>query len=192
LCPERAQDNRRRRERFYLVQYVRFLGSCGIRVGEARRLRWRDISSTTTEDGSSVIVLRVSGKTGGRDVICDRFVSPHVLRELSAFRQNELGVSAVSPDEVVFCHLDGSPVESFKKGFQNLLGEAGLLFSSEHQKRVPYSLRHAYATMRLSAGVNVFQLSANMGTSIEMLDQYYGHRRVRDPKNASELTKTRS
>ena len=32
------------------------------------------------------------------------------------------------------------------------------------------SLRHTYATMRIAEGVSVFQLAANMGTSVEMLD----------------------
>ena len=46
-----------------------------------------------------------------------------------------------------------------------------------------------YATMRLSEGVSVFQLAANMGTSVEMIEKFYGKKRVRDPKAATELTK---
>ena len=55
------------------------------------------------------------------------------------------------------------PVASFKGGFQRALKEAGVLFASDGKKRVPYSLRHTYATMRLAEGVSVFQLAANMG-----------------------------
>ena len=43
--------------------------------------------------------------------------------------------------------------------------------------------------MRLSEGVSVFQLATNMGTSVEMLDEFYGKKRVRDPKMTTELTK---
>lgn len=57
------------------------------------------------------------------------------------------------------------------------------------KKRTPYSVRRTYATMRLSEGVSVFQLAANMGTSVEMLDDFYGKKRARDPKMATELTK---
>jgi integrase len=42
-----AQDKRRYRERFYLQHYILILANSGIRVGEARHLRWRDISSTS-------------------------------------------------------------------------------------------------------------------------------------------------
>ena len=44
---------------------------------------------------------------------------------------------------------------SFKGGFQRALKEAGALFASDGRKRVPYSLRHTYATMRLAEGVSV-------------------------------------
>lgn len=78
---------------------------------------------------------------------------------------------------------------SFKGGFQRALKEAGVLFASDGKKRVPYSLRHTYATMRLAEGVSVFQLAANMGTSVEMLEEFYGKKRMRDPRMATELTK---
>jgi integrase len=45
---DRAQDKRRQRERFYLALYILILGNTGIRIGEARRLRWTDVSSTRT------------------------------------------------------------------------------------------------------------------------------------------------
>jgi hypothetical protein len=35
----------------------------------------------------------------------------------------------------------------------------------------------------------VFQLAANMGTSVEMIELFYGKKRVREPKTATELTK---
>lgn len=56
---------------------------------------------------------------------------------------------------------------------------------------MPYSLRHTYATMRISEGVNIFQLAANMGTSVEMIDDFYGKKRMRDPRMATEVTKRR-
>lgn len=41
-------------------------------------------------------------------------------------------------------------------------------------------------------GVSVFQLAANMGTSVEMIDDFYGRKRMRDPKMATEVTKRAS
>ena len=105
-----------------------------------------------------------------------------------AFRSTELGRSPET-DEFVFCRTDGTATGSFKKGFERILKEAGVLHGSDGKRRVPYSLRHTYATMRISEGVSVFQLAANMGTSVEMIENFYGKKRVRDPKMATEITK---
>jgi hypothetical protein len=50
---------------------------------------------------------------------------------------------------------------------------------------------HTYATMRIFEGVSIFQIAANMGTSVEMLEDFYGKKRMRDPKMATEVTKDR-
>jgi integrase len=67
-----------------------------------------------------------------------------------------------------------------------------VLFGSDGKRRVPYSLRHAYATMRISVCVNIFQPAANMGTSVAMIDDFYGKERIRDPKMATEIRKRSS
>ena len=43
--------------------------------------------------------------------------------------------------------------------------------------------------MRLMEGVSIYQLSSNVGTSIEMIENYYGHLRNRDLNVVSEITK---
>ena len=53
-----------------------------------------------------------------------------------------------------------------------------------------HSLRHTYATFRLQEGVNHYVLARNMGTSVKMLENFYGHTSNR--AMASELTKTSS
>ncbi|MEO8321732.1 MAG: tyrosine-type recombinase/integrase [Bradyrhizobium sp.] len=184
-----AQDKRRRRERFYLVLYILIMGNTGIRIGEARKLKWRDVSTTRTLTDEVRSILSVRGKTGEREVVCNKGVES-CLDELRSFRAEELG-HAPPDQEHVFCHASGVPVGSFKGGFQRALKEAGVLFASDGKKRVPYSLRHTYATMRLAEGVSVFQLATNMGTSVEMLEDFYGKKRMRDPKMATELTKFR-
>ena len=70
-------------------------------------------------------------------------------------------------DRLIFCHPDGKPIGSFKKGIEQALGEAGILDGSDGKKRVPVSLSHTYATMRISEGVSVFH--PIMGTSVEMI-----------------------
>jgi integrase len=40
--------------------------------------------------------------------------------------------------------------------------------------------------------VSVFQLAANMGPSVEILQDFYGKKRMRDPSMAIEVTKIRT
>ena len=68
--------------------------------------------------------------------------------------------------------------------------DARCLFGSGCSRHLPYSIRHTYITMRLIEGVSIYQLSSNVGTSIEMIENYYGHLRNRDPNVVSEITKT--
>lgn len=39
----------------------------------------------------------------------------------------------------------------------------------------PYCLRHTYAAWSLAAGVNIFTLARRMGTSVQMIENTYGH-----------------
>ena len=127
------------------------------------------------------------GKTGEREVVCNVGTEAY-LRDLVTYRTKDANGS---PDlnELVFCHGDGKRIGSFKKRFKRACREAGVLHGSYGKRRVPYSLRHTYATMRITEGVSVFQLAATMGTSIEMILDFYGKKRVRDPKMATEITK---
>ena len=92
-----------------------------------------------------------------------------------------------SKEEYILCHKDGSAVGSFKKGFIALTKEAGVEFDRDGDRRTIYSLRHTYATFRLQEGVNHYVLARNMGTSVKMLEQHYGHTSNR--AMADELTK---
>lgn len=174
------------RARYYLQQYVLILKNSGLRVGEARKLRWIDIGKTQTLEGKTRLVFSVDGKTGQREVICMDQIKEYTKR-LFDFRENELG-RIPDLNEFVFCHKDGNPIHTFKKSFRALMVHSNLLFDKNGNKRVIYSLRHTYATTRLNDDVNIYHLAVNMGTSVEMIEKYYGKKRT-TAKSASELTK---
>ena len=41
--------------------------------------------------------------------------------------------------------------------------------------RSTYCFRHTYATFRLAEGVDVYFLAEQMGTSVKMIEEHYGH-----------------
>ncbi len=51
----------------------------------------------------------------------------------------------------------------------------GLYRTSNNNTRSLYSLRHTYATFRLKEGMTEGDLSRNMGCSIKMIEEHYGH-----------------
>ena len=181
------------RDRFVSQQYVLILANCGARVGEMRFLRWSDLTSQTVTRGmgsvadTKKLVASVSGKTGEREIVFHQG-SEEYIKRLYDLRKSELGQHPAI-DEFVFCTSEGKPILSFRKGFDSLLRYSGLTNDSKGEKRSLYSLRHFYATQQLSEEVSPFLLGRQMGTSIEMLERFYGH--VVTSLVANEVTKTK-
>ena len=69
---------------------------------------------------------------------------------------------------------DGSRILTLADQFNAVLQEAGLTRNSKGHKYTLYSLRHFYAVMALRKGVDVFAVARNMGTSIQVIQNYYG------------------
>ena len=61
-----------------------------------------------------------------------------------------------------------------KKGLSSLLEAAGLTTDHRGKKRDSYSFRHFHISQQLIAGVDVFALARNCGTSPDMIDKFYG------------------
>ncbi len=177
------------RDRTMLVNYVLILSHTGIRVGEARTLKWRDIREITPPAGSDQqpdVALFVSGKTGPREVVSKSGDVKIYFKRILDLRMNETG-SRPSGDDYVFASPEGKPIGSFKKSFASLLKSAGVEKDSHGNQRTIYSLRHTYATFRLQEGVHQYILAQNMDTSTAMLEKHYGH--TINVVNAAELTK---
>ncbi len=179
------------RDRYYAQKCFLTLAYTGLRIGELRRIRWCDLSPIPhkREDGSIGKYLEVyvsQGKTGSRTAIVypDAEVA---LRKLYIFRYDELqklepGDAARHPDqkEIIFCHPDGRVISEFKHSFKSLLEFAKVPIERDGKPRTIYSLRHYYATWRLSKSTNQFLLAKQMGTSVDMLEKHYGQVKTGD------------
>lgn len=173
------------RSRFYLKHNVLVLANSGVRIGELRNLTWADIEPRSDSTG---IVMYVRGKTKKRRQVIPQPATEKYLNRIKDFRQKELGWD-VPPNEPVFCSSDGNSVKSYKKGFKTLLDSIDLRFDDEGNPFTLYSLRHTYATLRIINGVAHYFIASNMGTSVEMLMNFYGH--LVNESVADEITKVR-
>ena len=177
-----------RRDRTLLWNYILILSNTGIRVGEARDLEWRDVRPFKTNDSDETnFSFRVKGKTGLREVVARTSEVQTYLQRILEIRTNELGAKPPQ-DSLIFCHPNGKAIGSFKKSFASLLKYCDVEFDREGNKRTIYSLRHTYATFRLYQGVDHYVLAQNMGTSVEMIEKFYGH--TSSLRQAGELTKS--
>jgi site-specific recombinase XerD len=70
---------------------------------------------------------------------------------------------------------DGNQVIALIDQFNKVLELANLSHNTDGEKYSLYSLRHFYAVQMLRKGkVNVFDVARNMGTSVQIIESYYG------------------
>ena len=162
-----APNDRIRYSRELLRDYVLILANCGMRVGEANNLKIRDVMPFNDDKGRRNYRFIVRGKTGERDVILRAAAAVHVDRLL---KRRE----GASRDEWLFAMSNGSKIITLIDQFDEVLIEAGIIRNGFGEKFTLYSLRHFYAVMALRKGFGVFEVSRNMGTSVQMIQQYYG------------------
>jgi integrase len=164
-----------------LRDYVLILANTGIRHGtEALGLCWRDIE-WITKNGERYLQLTVNGKTGKRLPIANHNTQDY-LRRIQERRSNIAHLSfdnllKKKLNEPVFLLEDGTATKSLAGTFRNLMRDSGLdKDRMVKEKRTLYSLRHTYAHFALLTDkMDVYTLARQMGTSVKMIEQHYGH-----------------
>jgi integrase len=176
------------REVFYW--FMLSMTNTGFRPPEAANLQRRDIGEPRNgTDGRPFLPIRVRGKDKFRELVAPMSVSTYLGRviELADQRLKALGIEP-TPQTPVFINYDGTPALSlYASLLEDLLSEkeSNLLLSAAGKRRSTYSLRHTYATFRLMRGTDVYFLAKQMGTSVEMIEDYYGH--ITPVRNADRI-----
>lgn len=172
-------------------QFMLVMTNTGMRNSEARNLKWRDIDVRKAKDGRTFVVLNVRGKKKYRELIAAGNVAEYLeliralfidaqKRRLKNAPEAELGPK---PDDAVFSTYSGKQAKTlYDTLIGDLLEKSGLLYGSSGTRRSIYSFRHTYATFRLAAGTDSYFLAKQMGTSVKMIEDHYGH--VAPAKNA--------
>lgn len=176
---EEAPDESRRWYRTMAYNFLLIMCNTGMRPSEARNLRWRDVSISTDREGRKLVVLQVRGKKKQRQLVAAGNVGKYLerIREISL---------ATGPDDAVFSTLEGLVAGTLYKAMvRDLLEKSKLLIGPNGTPRSTYSFRHTYATFRLGEGVDVYFLAHQMGTSVQMIEDHYGH--VNAVKNAAQI-----
>jgi integrase len=153
------------------VTYNMILIACntGMRPVEMKNLRWRDIMPAIDREGREIVVLFVQGKDKSRKLVAPKSVGDYLerIRVIS---------KAMEPNDRVFTNVTGKPAKTlYISLIADLLNKANLREGTQGVPRSTYCFRHTYATLRLQEGVDVYFLAEQMGTSVHMIEQHYGH-----------------
>jgi integrase len=175
-----SPDKKVVRHRQMLRCYILFLCNTGLRIGEARNIRWGDVSSLENKLGEKVCVIELDqnlskvsrGSTRSAKVI-GRYTA---WRALGRFKDFLVSIGEdPTDDRFIFSNPKGKVIQDFREGFSSVIKEAGVETDKFGVKFVPYSCRHTYITFRLKYGKNlsIHSLAKNARTSVEMIQKQY-------------------
>lgn len=205
---EKSRTESTRWSRTMAYNFILIMTNTGMRPSEARNLCWRDVSVRTDKQGRRFVVLNVRGKGKHRNLVAAGNVAEYLdrVRELSKPTGDDRPVFTTNTgwqddDEAPQDKGDsketrtgarrgkrtnGQSARTLYYGvIERLLLESKLMLSSTGRRRSTYCFRHTYATFRLSEGVDVYFLSKQMGTSVKMIEDHYGH--ITPTKNADRI-----
>jgi len=164
-----------RHERLMVYCYVYVAAYTGLRPVELGNLRWKHIINFREQRNLPLkdreILIYAYGKTQPREVVPMEHARSSFDLLWDAFEKVEGREPA--DDDPVFFNYYGKPVRSFKRSLTALLEAANLKTHKFGGVRVAYSFRHFYISQQLIAGVGVFQIAKNAGTSVEMVEKFY-------------------
>ena len=153
-----------------LHDYVLFMANSGLRIGEAKNLRFCDVevSKDVHKSGTTqpILILRnIKGKRGAGS--CKTFFGAVRPFERIIERRG-LNDKWTTSTQNVFEH-------HHRDMFNSVLDRIGLKYTADQPplRRDLMSLRHTYICFRLMDGVGIWDIAANCRTSVTMIEQHY-------------------
>lgn len=182
----RGNDSRLIRHRRMLKAYVLFMKNTGLRVGEARHLRWMDVEFVHSDIEAKrlirIKVLKERSKTRKGSIVIGSEGAYTALWNWFEFRRDT--ENQCEPESPIWCDPEGEVINDFREGFNKLISDAQVSLDASGNKLTIYSLRHTYITEQLKSGVSVYQISLNCNTSVAMIERYYSDARTKDFEEA--------
>jgi len=160
--------------RYFVRDFTVLLANTGLRFGEARRLRWRNVKkvrSHNRENKNELMEIELfADMTKNKKDRIVQGLRGDVLDRIKSYSNYTKANDFVFVDNVSGNQL---AKDYYYRSFQVMKKMCGL---DDWDKQISfYNLRHFYATMRLYAGVDSRSLCENLGCGLQYLEQHYGH-----------------
>ena len=146
-----------------LPLFFRVLYGCGLRVGEARHLRIRDVDTRRS-------VLTVRDGKFGKDRLVP--VAPSLAARLKAYLAAH--ARGRKPDALLFPAPDGGPLapQTIDGAFRQLLWACRISHGGRGQGPRVHDFRHTFAVHRL---MHWYRDGVDLGVALSVLSTYLGH-----------------
>jgi len=176
VSDKELKNEHERLERMLIRDCVLIASNTMLRVGELWNLKWADIESikaTRDDNGREVHLVTINVREETSKVRKNRRV---ISRGGEYFERLKSRAEYVKGDDFVFCGVGGDKKVSRQKWYlhwKNLMDGIGL----DYKKRnvTWYSLRHFGITCRVRAKVTVLDIATVAGTSVNHIQNTYGH-----------------
>jgi len=198
-CREKDIDDNERLKRHVYGLYLTINYYTGARNKEMLGIKWSDVAPIPTESkedqriNRSIFIPAENAKTGR-----SRHIVAPVASQFERIKAHykKAGIE-INRDDYVFINLSktkrgtNTPYEqpAMAKRLKQVLEGSGLQDKLDATNRVlnQYSARHYAATTALMRGVNIYDLSVNLGTSVLYIERTYSH--ITSMMKSKELTK---
>ena len=180
--------------RRYFIKYV-FLVLCntGMRTGEITQMKWKHLGEPYEYDDEN---------TGETKETVEIFIPAENTKQKRQryvvvygdgwkyLQQVKILSKYTKPNDYVFPKYDGNKWTLNERVFDNLMKDSGV--DKTERKLTWYSCRHFYGTKRIEEGVDVYLLAEQMGTGILMIQQHYGHRKIKSQTSQLNIYRKKS
>ena len=181
---EKDISDEERAKRIVFAKFLTIQYNTGMRNKEQLGLRWKDIAPNpnSKDDDDYLITISADRSKTGKS----RQIAAPIGDKLEAIKREyrKLNIKPL-PEDYIFINLAKTkrghniPYETpaIERRLKKVLVGSGLKekLDSEGRHITLYSARHYYCTKRLQAGVDVFLLALNMGTSVKYIEETYSH-----------------
>ncbi len=165
-----ATDEKERAARRYAHDYMIWLVHTGMRVDEALKIQFQDISQVDREQEGKVNwkdTLYVWVREGKLAYIKRPTEMLGLYGAVSVFDRLKRERPQWKPTDLLF------PINP-RDTLRQLLRESGLGVDENGRRRTSKSFRHTYMMFRILAGVDVYKLAMNCRTSVKIIQSHYG------------------
>lgn len=151
-----------------LYDYVIFVANAGLRTGEAKNVRFCDVSyHTEVNDGVAreyLLIRNIRGKRGTGEC---RTMDGAVAAFNRIVERRGIKTPKTSTDRLFLAY--------HRDMFNTILAETNLKWTTDQppRKRDLTVLRHTYISFRLLEGANAFDVANNCRTSVQMIQDHY-------------------